>query len=74
VTSQGFWSYVHADDEAEGSRISRLARDVAGQFQILTGEPQRRRSDGPTCRLSGPPARIRSPRPLNAGVMRCDKR
>jgi hypothetical protein len=36
---QGFWSYVHADDEAEGNRISRLARDVASQFELLTGEP-----------------------------------
>lgn len=39
ATSQGFWSYVHADDEAEGSRISKLARDVASQFEMLTGEP-----------------------------------
>ena len=39
AASEGFWSYVHADDEAEGSRISRLARDVSGQFQMLTGEP-----------------------------------
>ena len=38
ANSQGFWSYVHADDEAEGKRISRLARDVADQFQLLTGE------------------------------------
>ena len=36
---QGFWSYVHADDEAEGERISRLARDVSEQFEMLTGEP-----------------------------------
>ena len=39
ANSQGFWSYVHADDQAEGERISRLARDVAGQFEMLTGEP-----------------------------------
>jgi TIR domain len=39
TSSQGFWSYVHADDEAEGGRISRLARDVAAQFEMLTGEP-----------------------------------
>lgn len=38
VALQGFWSYVHADDEAEGERISRLARDVVAQFQMLTGE------------------------------------
>jgi TIR domain len=39
ANSQGFWSYVHADDQAEGERISRLARDVAAQFEMLTGEP-----------------------------------
>lgn len=37
-SSQGFWSYVHADDDAEGERISRLARDVTAQFEMLTGE------------------------------------
>ena len=37
-SSQGFWSYVHNDDEAEGGRVSRLARDVAAQFELLTGE------------------------------------
>lgn len=35
---QGFWSYVHADDQAEGERIARLARDVAAQFEMFTGE------------------------------------
>ena len=39
ANSEGFWSYVHADDEAEDGRILRLARDVAGQFEMLTGEP-----------------------------------
>lgn len=38
VALEGFWSYVHADDDAEGERISRLARDVAAQFEMLTGE------------------------------------
>lgn len=37
-TSQGFWSYVHDDDKAEGGRISRLARDIVDQYQMLTGE------------------------------------
>jgi hypothetical protein len=37
-SSRGFWSYVHADDEAEGERISRLARDVRSQYELLTGE------------------------------------
>lgn len=35
---KGFWSYVHKDDESEGGRITRLARDVVDQFQMLTGE------------------------------------
>lgn len=34
----GFWSYVHADDDAEIGRISQLARDVVGQFELLTGD------------------------------------
>lgn len=38
ATSQGFWSYVHLDDQAEGERISRLARDVSAQFEMITGE------------------------------------
>jgi hypothetical protein len=36
--SRGFWSYVHTDDEAEGNHISRLAKDVAAQFEMLTCE------------------------------------
>lgn len=36
--SQGFWSYVHDDDNAEGGRICRLARDIVDQYQMLTGE------------------------------------
>jgi hypothetical protein len=36
--SQGFWSYVHSDDQAEGGRIVRLAHDIVEQFQMLTGE------------------------------------
>ena len=36
--SQGFWSYVHDDDRAEGGRIGRLARDIVDQYQMLTGE------------------------------------
>jgi len=35
---KGFWSYVHADDAADGGRVSLLARDVAAQFEMLTGE------------------------------------
>lgn len=36
--SQGFWSYVHADNVAEGERISQLARDIVDQMEMLTGE------------------------------------
>lgn len=39
MTLSGFWSYVHADDGAEGGRIAQLGRDIAAQFQLLTGEP-----------------------------------
>jgi len=34
----GFWSYVHDDDDADNGRISQLARDVVKQFEMLTGE------------------------------------
>jgi hypothetical protein len=34
----GFWSYVHSDDDAEAGRIAQLARDVVAQFEMLTGE------------------------------------
>lgn len=32
-----FWSYVHRDDEAEGGRISQLARHVVAQYNMITG-------------------------------------
>lgn len=35
---KGFWSYVHADDDADGGRVTRLAHDVAAQYEMLTGE------------------------------------
>lgn len=35
---QGFWSYVHSDDDAEGGRIRQLARDVSKQFEMMSGE------------------------------------
>lgn len=38
TASKGFWSYVHADDDAEGGRIRRLANDIVQQYQMLTGE------------------------------------
>jgi hypothetical protein len=38
ATARGFWSYVHADDDAEGGRIIALARDLAAQYEMLTGE------------------------------------
>ncbi len=36
--SEGFWSYVHDDDDAEGGRITRLARDVTAQYEMISGE------------------------------------
>lgn len=33
-----FWSYVHADDDAEHGRISALAHDIAIRYELLTGE------------------------------------
>lgn len=38
VALQGFWSYVHHDDQADGGRISQLARDVVDQYEMLIGE------------------------------------
>jgi methyl-accepting chemotaxis protein len=35
---QGFLSYVHKDDDAEQGRISQLAKDIASQYEMLTGE------------------------------------
>lgn len=35
---QGFWSYTHADDEADSGRVAELARDIAAQYEMLTGE------------------------------------
>lgn len=36
--ARGFWSYVHKDDEAQGGAISKLARDVVAQYEMITGE------------------------------------
>lgn len=38
MTLSGFWSYVHADDKAEGGRIQALAHDIVAQFEMQTGE------------------------------------
>lgn len=35
---KGFWSYVHADDHADGGRIQRLAKDVAEEYAMQTGD------------------------------------
>jgi len=34
----GFWSYVHRDDDADHGRISRLAQDVAAEYEMMTGD------------------------------------
>ncbi len=38
VAWHALWSYVHDDDNADNERISRLARDVSSQYEMLTGE------------------------------------
>ncbi len=35
---KGFWSYVRSDDAADGGRVIRLARDIAAEFEMQTGE------------------------------------
>lgn len=35
---RGFWSYVHADNDAEGDRICALARDIVAQYEMITAE------------------------------------
>ena len=38
VPYSGFWSYGHEDDEADGGRISALARSVVAEYEMLTGD------------------------------------
>jgi TIR domain len=38
MTTTGFWSYVNADDAAEGGRIKALADDIAAQYEAITTE------------------------------------
>lgn len=38
VAFDGFWSYVHLDDEAEYGYISTLAGDLTKYYEALTGE------------------------------------
>lgn len=35
----GFWSYAHADDDADFGGITNLGRDIVAQYEMLTGEP-----------------------------------
>jgi hypothetical protein len=35
--SVGFWSYVHADDNAELGRITQLGNDIVTQYELITG-------------------------------------
>jgi hypothetical protein len=35
----GFWSYTHADNDGDGGRIARLAKLIAAEYEMLTGEP-----------------------------------
>jgi len=34
----GFWSYVHDDDNAENGRITELAADIKKEYELVTGE------------------------------------
>ncbi len=34
----GFWSYVHADDEVDMGRITRLAKDIVGHYEAIRAE------------------------------------
>ncbi len=36
--SQGFWSYVHADDERDGGRIVQLVHDIVAEYGMKTSE------------------------------------
>jgi len=38
IKAIGFWCYVREDDEAEKGRISRLARAIQSEYEVLTGE------------------------------------
>lgn len=38
MAAKGFWSYVHKDDDVEHGRITRLARDIVDQYELVTGE------------------------------------
>ncbi|OII24131.1 toll/interleukin-1 receptor domain-containing protein [Curtobacterium sp. MCBA15_013] len=37
-SASGFWSYVHADDEASHGRIAQLARDIKAEYEMQTAE------------------------------------
>jgi len=40
VTAQnpsGFWSYVHADDAADGGRVIRLCKKIQAEYEMITG-------------------------------------
>ncbi|MFJ4074786.1 TIR domain-containing protein [Curtobacterium sp. NPDC089991] len=38
ASASGFWSYVHADDEATHGRIAQLARDIVAEYEAQTTE------------------------------------
>jgi hypothetical protein len=39
VPLEGFWSYVHDDDESVGGRIRHLARDIKAEFDMREEQP-----------------------------------
>ena len=36
--SQGFWSYVRVDDDADAGRIAELAHDIVAQYEMMSNE------------------------------------
>lgn len=37
-TIKAFWSYTHDDDKTESGRIVQLGKDIAAQYEMITGE------------------------------------
>jgi len=38
TASQGFWSYVHKDDQADAGRLTHLANDIVQEYEMLTND------------------------------------
>jgi hypothetical protein len=38
-TVAGFWSYAHGDNELDGGAVLELARLIAAEYNLISGEP-----------------------------------